>query len=239
MTNKLTKQITITKELCNNKNELSIPNTIGIFMELATEHGAELGVGMNRLAEKGCIWIVSKTKAHFSDSAPLDSIINASTWPTEAGRIRCNRYYTIYANEREIACGKSEWAIIEAETGRPQKLENLYPNEIELLKDTVCDEPFARLSNDFDDSEILAEYTVAPTDIDANHHMNNVKYIKAVLEALENTGNTVNITDIEVAYKAQCYEGERLIFKIKEQESCKEIGVIKADGQTACVILIS
>ena len=31
----------------------------------------------------------------------------------------------------------------------------------------------------------------------------------------------------------------RLVFKIKKTENGTEIGVIKADGQTACVILIN
>ncbi len=233
MNNKLEKQI----KLSANTTPYDI---LGIFLTLATEHGTELNVGMKNLAERGCMWIVSKTKLHFNSLTKNGCEVTATTWPTAPGRIRCNRYYTLSDEKGIIAEGKSEWAILETATGRPKKLDSLYPNEVELLTDVVCDEPFLRLNGDFSDTESFKEYVVSSDDIDANNHMNNVAYVRAVLQHFPTELiNDKKVTDLEIQYKAQCYEGEKLLFKSIEADKGYEIGIIKEDGTTAVVLHIT
>jgi len=67
--------------------------------------------------------------------------------------------------------------------------------------------------------------------------MNNVAYIRAVLGCFStNEIDAMNICEIDVSYRLQCYEGEKLSFRIKHEENCREIGIIKEDGTTACVM---
>ena len=69
--------------------------------------------------------------------------------------------------------------------------------------------------------------------------MNNVAYIRAVLGVFSTKEiEAMNINEIEVAYRTQCYEGEKLTFLAKNEENCREIGIIKQDGTTACVVRI-
>lgn len=240
MRNKLEK--TIVKDYFLNKDNRGrfIADIINLFMDLAAEHGTELGVGFDDLSKSGLIWVISKNKVHINRFPETGGSITATTWPTKAGKIRCNRYYTACDDKGEFAVGKSEWAIVEVATGKPQKIEELYPKEIELLEDTVCDSPFSRPSSDFSECEKFADYTVSEADIDANKHMNNVAYVRAVLSCLpSDILNNCKITDIEAVYKVQCYEGETLSFKLRKNENSYEIGVIKADGVTATVILFN
>lgn len=233
MENKLIKEIKI-------ENRLSIPQILKIFLNLATEHGTQLKVGMGDLSKNGLIWIVSKTKIHISNSNNTEDILSATTWPTAPGRIRCNRYYTIANHQGLIAEGKSEWAILDAKTGRPQKLETLYPKEINLLEETVCDEPFSKLNSDFTDAKVFAEYTVSLKDIDENNHMNNVEYVRAVLDhfpadLLENK----SITDMEIHYKSQCFLNDKLTFKYNIADYGFEIRVLKSDNSVAVTMIVT
>ena len=237
MRNKLEKQLIIPISQCDNKSCLNITGIFNIFMDLATEHGAEIGVGMDVLAEKGLFWVASKTKIKINHTPAMLSRVSAATWPETPNRIRCNRYYYIKNDETTLVEGKTEWIMVDAESGRPSKIEGVYPDGFEHCPDVVCSEPFCRLGTHFENCEKLAEYTVCSTDIDVSQHMNNVAYIRAVLGAFTTKEiEDMKIKEIEVAYKLQCYEGEKLTFLVKKEENIREIGVIKQDETTACVV---
>ena len=239
MNNRLEKQIIIPISQCDNKSQLNITGIFNIFMDLATEHGDEIGVGMDKLAKKGLFWVASKTKIKINSKPAMLDKVYAATWPETPNRIRCNRYYYIKDDNQLMVEGKTEWIMVDAASGRPSKIEGVYPDGFEHCPDVVCDEPFSRLGTHFEECEKLAEYTVCSTDIDVSQHMNNVAYIRAVMGAFSTKEiEQMNIKEIEVAYRAQCYEGEQLSFLIKNEENCREIGIIKQDGTTACVVRI-
>lgn len=237
MKNRLEKQIKVPISQCDNKSRLNITGIFNIFMDLATEHGDEIGLGMAPLAEKGLFWVASKTKIKIHQTPEMLRTVNAATWPEKPSRIRCNRYYYIKDSENMLVEGKTEWIMVDAANGRPSKIEGLYPEGFEHCTDIVCDEPFSRLGTHFEGCEKLAEYTVCSTDIDVSQHMNNVAYIRAVLGAFSTREiEQMNIREIEVAYRTQCFEGEKLTFLIKKEDNCREVGIIKEDGSTACVV---
>lgn len=239
MENSLIKNFNLPVSLCDNEGNLSFWGAFSIFGDIACEHGTDLEVGKDDLAKSNCIWVVSKTCVNFIKRPNTLKNITAKTWPTPAGKIRCNRYYTISDNEGVLVEGKSEWAVIDATTGRPQKILDIYPKDIEFLEDTVCNQPFTRFNDNFDDAKVSGIYTVKYTDIDTSNHMNNVAYIRAISGFFKELDiKQEKIKQMEISYKLQCYEGEKLTLKTKETENGIEIGIIKQDGNTAAVIAI-
>ena len=237
MNNILNKTIKIPLSQCDNTSKLNITGIFNTIMDLATEHGDQLGLGMKPLADKGLFWVATKTKLKIHRRPLMLTDVEASTWPEKPNRIRCNRYYALKDNDGMLIEGKTEWVMLEICSGKPSKIDGAYPVDMEHCTDVVCDTPFPKLGTNFDDCEKLGEYTVCSTDIDVSQHMNNVAYIRAVLgcfscKALEE----MNISEIDVAYRVQCFEGEKLTFLIKCDEMYREIGVIKEDGSTACVV---
>ena len=110
----------------------------------------------------------------------------------------------------------------------------LYPDDI------VFDEPapemdFSRIGKDFTDAETVGEYTIRAVDIDLGGHMNNVNYIRAMLGCFASDDiKAMNISDIEVQYITQSYEGETLTFRRRyDDNGGTVIGAIKKDGKAA------
>ena len=166
--------------------------------------------------------------------------VTVATWPETPGRIRCNRYYTMTKDGAPMVEAKTEWAIIDLKSGRPQKLSVLYPDGLEHLTDIVCAEPFVRFDDDFSDTEILDTYKVRSTDIDFGRHMNNVAYLRALFgtftcEELDGMA----IRDVEIAFKAQSYEGDILTIRRREGEEGTDYAMIRENGDIAAVIRIS
>ena len=206
---KLEKTMMIPVSGCDHRAKASISYLASLFMDLATEHSEKMGIGRNAMEATGTFWIAVRTKLKIHDLPCRMEDVTVATWPETPGRIRCNRYYTMTKDGAPMVEAKTEWAIIDLKSGRPQKLSILYPEGLEHLTDTVCEEPFTRFDDDFSDTEILDIYKVRSTDIDFGRHMNNVAYLRALFgtftcEELDG----MDIRDVEIAFKAQSYEGD-------------------------------
>ena len=237
MENRLERQIKVPMSICDNTNKISIDGIVDLFMDYATEHGDSIGVGREILAAKGLIWVAAKTKIKINRRPETLESVNVATWPEQPGRIRFNRYYSITQNGEYLVEGKTEWAILDLNSGRPYKLDETYPVNMEHSTEVVCDGPFTRMSTDFEGCEVIRTHTVSSNDIDVSQHMNNVAYIRAVLNAFScKEIEDMNITEFEAVYRSQCFEGEHLTFKKRVTENGMEIGIIKEDGTTASVI---
>ncbi len=237
MENKLEKQVTIPISCCDNHALLNITGIFELFMDLATEHGDMLGLGMDKMSDKGLFWVASKTKIKIKQMPSMLSTVSAATWPETPSRIRCNRYYCMYDGKNILAEGKTEWVVVEKSSGKPVRIDGIYPVEMSHCTDVVCQEPFYRLSSNFDDCPEIKKYTVCSNDIDVSQHMNNVAYVRAVLGAFTTKEiDQMHICEIDVSYRVQCFEGENLSLRIKRLENYIEIGVIKEDSSTACIV---
>ncbi len=167
------------------------------------------------------------------------SEVTLSTWPEQPSRIRCNRYYTLCDKQEVLIEGKNEWAMLEVSSERPRKIADAYPQELEHLEDTACDTPFSRPNDDFTSCEKIADFKVNSSNIDASRHMNNVEYLRAVFGLFSCAElEQIKISEVEVFYRAQCYENENLqIFK-RFTDTGMEIGIVKENGKTACIVVI-
>lgn len=239
MKNKLEKAYTVSCRACDNTCKISYSGIVDLFMDLATEHASYINLGMNKLAEKNCFWVVSKTRVLIKRRPYMLEKLTASTWPQKPGAIRYNRYYGISDKDGYIVEGKSEWTILDKTTGKPRRSSEVYPQDLVHLEDTLCDEPFRRLSTDFSEATVLREYKICSTDIDISQHMNNVAYIRAILGSLTcQQIEDMNIRELEIAYRVQCYEGETVSIRRMDTEVGTDLAVVKEDGTTATVMSI-
>ncbi len=237
--NKFISKFNVPSSACDYTGGLGFVGTFNLFMDLATEHAASLGIGSDNLRSKNCFWVAAKTRIRILRQPRMMEEVTASTWPEKPKTIRFNRYYTIEGKSGVIAEGKTEWAILDMESGRPCKAADVYPQSIEHLEDTVCSEPFARINTDFADCKELCKHRIVSADIDLSQHMNNVAYIRAVLSAFTcDELREMNIKEIEIAYRHQCYEGEVLSIRRRDTEDSVEIGIIKPDGNCGAVLSI-
>lgn len=237
MINKLEKEYVVPVSCCDHNAQFSFVGIFNAFMDIATDHACLLGIGNNSISKDGIFWVAAKTRIRIKRRPFMQEKLKLATWPEAPGNIRCNRYCTISDADGVIAEGKTEWTIVDAVSGRPQKAKDIYPKELVHLTDVVCEEPFLRFKTDFTDCEEIATHIVNSSDIDMSRHMNNVAYIRAVLSVFSlDELDRMNISDIEIAYKAQCYEGEKLSIRKTETENGMEIGVLKTDGACAAVL---
>ena len=86
MTDKLEKTFAIVPSQCDSTARLGIPNAFSLFMDIATEHADQLGIGLKDLGPQNKFWLTVKSKVHFYDMPALSDVVTLTTWPEYRGK---------------------------------------------------------------------------------------------------------------------------------------------------------
>ena len=231
---RLTREMTILPSVCDWAVKLSIPDLFAQFMDIATLHAEALGVGEADLEARGMYWITVKTKVHILRRPRMMERVTFSTRPLVPERVRAIRDYRMEQDGVLLAEGKTEWAIMDAATGRPRATAGVFPAELELGAEPSYPAPFARLDPDFSEAETLGEYRVRSTDIDLLGHMNNVAYLRAFLGLVSvEEQKTMPQAGVEIVFRAPCFEGDVLTVRRRVTETGWELAALRPDGTPA------
>lgn len=238
MKNRMQKQITVALSHCDNLGKLSVPSMFSLFMDIATDHANELHLSAKELGEN-LFWLAVRTKIKINKRPDMSDEVYICTWPQKAVRVRANRSYTISDEGGVLIAGKTEWAVINTSLGKLQRLDMIYGEDFEFCDDVALEDNYARVSDDFSDDKVLGEYLIRSTDIDVGQHMNNAFYVRALFSLFSTKElEKMNISEIDIAYKAQSYENETLTVKYREIENTVEFGMIKPDNTVAATVKI-
>ena len=202
----------ISPGLCDASGLLAVHEVFRVFMDIAAAHAAVLGCGMKALAPKKLFWLTVKTGADFTRRPRMGETVRLRTWPEAPGRMRCERSYEIADRDgNRLIAGKTEWAVINTETGQLAPMADIYPGDLAFTEPTARAAAFARIPDSAGDFEDYDAYRVKSTDIDLGGHMNNTAYVRALLGSFSNAAlKEMRIRGMDLIYRAPCYEGETL-----------------------------
>lgn len=240
MGNKFELKTTIYPSMADREGKLGIPNLFALFMDVATAHAEVLGFGAQAMMNRGLFWLTVKTKVRILSRPRLMEEVQVQTWPGIPDRYRCPRYYRLLRGEEVLAEGKTEWAVMNVQTGGLVPAKEAFADDFPFFDETACDGPFARIGTDFSQSTILDEYRVRSTDIDLGRHMNNVAYLRTVFGAISNdTLRDRQITELDALFKAPCFEGEELKVIAQEGDGYVDVAVVRPDEKPAFLLRLT
>ena len=224
----------ILPSMCGGDSRLSIPAAFDMFQDMATLHADHFDIGPEGMNRRNYFWIISKTAMHIYRMPVMMDHVEMRTWIQPADRAKCERDFALYSGDECLLKLRSIWAVMSHDTGRIVPMAGLYP-EIDFEEPSPEEIEFSKISKSFDGCEEIGRYLIRSVDIDLGGHMNNVNYIRAMLGCLSTEQvSSMSISDIEVQYISQSYEGETLIFMKRDAaDGSAEIGALKEDGKAA------
>ncbi len=238
MDNVMIKQQIVAPSLCDNTAKLSVSAMFSLFMDMATEHASALKLSTQDL-EGDLFWLAIKTKIKIEKRPDMSSKVTLSTWPKKPVRVRTDRCYTISDENGVMISGKTQWAVIDMKTQKLIRLTDIFGEEFKFPDENSVEEKYAKISDDFSDAQVLCEYVVKSTDIDMGQHMNNTAYVRALFSMFSCKELEEHpVSEIDITYKNQCYEGETLTIKKRVCDDATEYGMIKSDLSVAASIRI-
>ncbi|MDR2344291.1 MAG: acyl-ACP thioesterase [Spirochaetaceae bacterium] len=154
------------------------------FQSLTTEHGEDLGVGLDTMLGNGHGWVLSRFSVLVYKRPRFADTLTIRTWPQGFDRLLCMRNYDVLDGSATLlarAC--SSWLVLDIGKRRPLRPEALTVR-LPLNEGRPFLEGGARSLAKRDDLVKTAERTPLYSDIDFNGHVNNARYIQWIQDAL-------------------------------------------------------
>lgn len=199
----------------DNKGKLSTVQVFNFLQEAAFRHSVIDNFGQLNLAKLGLVWMLSRMKVVFLEEAILGETIEIKSWVRSIKGTLSERDFILTSGGKVIVKATSLWACLSIEPLKPTAI----PTQI-LDRMYIHDE----LDIDFRTAKIIPiqgeidsfNYTIRTSDVDMVNHTNNVAYVRMVLDA--NRSNK-RITQVDINYLRQSFEGDELIINSQMENS--------------------
>ncbi len=186
-----------------------------ILQDAMTGLHAREKCGNKELREKGCFWVVTKTKAEVLRYPHWCEEVTVKVTSLEESRI-CTIFKVEILDKdgNECVSAMQQLCVLDFERHRPQKLSAVGFVPEQPLGQRA---PFTRFSPEV--TPVFAQ-KVLPHMIDMSGHMNNVEYVKIAMDCFENAALTKREpTVIEAHYLCECKEGDELTVCCQDGEN--------------------
>lgn len=211
----------------------SASSIINYMLNVAGIDADRKGFGVESLQNHSYTWVLSRLGVEITTQPQQYETIELDTWVNEFNRLSSTRNFRMRLADNILAAGVSQWCMLNMETRQVV--------DMSLLKDTyeraMVDTPSpiaapARLRPT--EPTATASRPVRYSDIDFNRHVNTLRYVDMVFDAIplelieQNAGMRIDFNFI-----AEARYGETLTIG-----SCNEGNVfqfeISSEGKTLC-----
>lgn len=212
--------------------------TMGVLgnhlLNCAGFHAAERGFGIAEINENQYTWVLSRLAIELEDLPRQYEDFSVQTWVENVYRLFTDRNFELKNKDgKTIGYARSVWAMISMQSRKPADLLTLHGGNIsEYICDKEC--PISKPGRIKVTQETpVAEYQTKYSDIDINGHVNSIKYIEHILDLFPmETFKDKQIKRFEMAYVAESYYGDTLLFYKEEKEDGSiDIEVRKASNE--------
>lgn len=208
-----------------------ITSILRFFENNAVMQSESLEIGLDYYEQEGVIWVLHKWDVKINRIPKFKEKINVTTQPYSFRGFYAYRYYEVLDSKGEkIITANTEWLFLNAVKKRPIKIISEMYNKYGLTEED--NKPLK--IRDINAPENYSEektFSVRRSDIDSNHHVNNIQYVEWAVEAVpDEIILRYDLTDLIVVYKKEANPESEIFSRIK---------VEKSDNRLICHHLIS
>ncbi len=219
---------------CGYDKNVSIEGAFTMILNAAAAHSELIGTGCAEMKANRLFWLMVRSRIRFHRRPSMMEEATLTTWPSAPGHFLCDRCYTLSEGEELLLEARNEWAVLNIDTQKPIRTEQIYPEELLTLERRVLPEPFRRMRDDFTEEEEVGKVTVQPSDIDFGQHVNNERYLHMLTNTLPlSSWQSLTVREVEVQYVTPCLEGETLTIYRREEADGFSFAIRKPDGKCA------
>lgn len=192
------------------------------LQEAAARHAAHIGVGVDDLAGKNLLWVLSRIAIVIENYPGPGEQLNVETWPRSPEKLFAMREFVVSdKNGLPVCRASSAWLLLDAGSFRPKKIETL-GSVIPRNEGKPCLAKTLPKLEPVECSKIFTQQ-IRPSAIDLNGHLNNAEYFALAQDAMaKQMDNIFAIREIRMNFVSDLKSGETVaVFAGKGDESGK------------------
>ncbi|RBP04147.1 acyl-ACP thioesterase [Roseiarcus fermentans] len=202
-----TERYAVNTLVVNGQKRLGLVGLLKILQDVAWIHGDHLGHGFDAMMARGWIWVLARQKLVMGDWPTWGDVLSVRTWVRPIEGVLVMRDTEIWSAGRKVGESVASWLVLDAATRRPPKT-GMRKQGILARDDGALDLAPARIAPS-DDLAPLARFRVHTSDLDANGHVNNVRYAQWILDAAPASAHRTRVVrDYEVNFLAETSVGD-------------------------------
>ena len=196
----------------NAEKRLGLVGLLMILQDVAWIHGGHLGHGFDAMMAKALIWVMARQKLAMRDWPKWGDTIDLRTRVRPVEGLMVLRDTEIWSAGSKVGECVAGWLVLDAVTRRPSRTA-MRKGAILTRDDGGLDLTPARIAP-ADDLAPLARFRVQTSDLDANGHVNNVRYAQWILDAAPSAAHQTHVVgDYEVNFLAETSDGDEVIIE--------------------------
>ena len=194
---------------------LAAPALAGYLQEVAGNHAAELGCGLEVMRGQGVGWVLSRQRLEIAAPVRSGEVLAVETWPSGLERLLAVRDFLVRRRDGAVAArALTHWLVMDLRTRRPVRPDRVLEERYRAGADHVFEGATPPLSEvERPDAERLLD--VRYQDIDQIQHVTNSSYLGWAIETVpEGTWRSCRLAAAETQFLAECRHGGRVISRL-------------------------
>jgi len=204
----------ITHSLVAPDGLVSIRGLAYCMQETAINHADARNFGYEEMIKQNIAWVLTRQMIKLYEIPRLNQKITVETWANGTTKTMAIRDFNILNKNKEtIGMSRTSWMVLDIIKRRPILLSNQILENIPTIPDRLS-EPLELEKIPFSDKKPEKEmiFKVVYSDLDMNHHVNNINYLKWVLDEFDlEFRNKFRVSTIETNYLGEALYGDILV----------------------------
>jgi acyl-ACP thioesterase len=154
------------------------------LQESAWRHANSKGFGWTHLAERNEFWVLAKMHVIINRMPKWLEKIRIETWGKTPELLTAFRDFEFFdANNQSIILVTSSWHILNMQTHRPSALSH-FADDFPIVNRHAIEEKPKKIQIPTSNTVKSEIYTVLPSNIDINQHVNNTRYVQWAMDCI-------------------------------------------------------
>ena len=190
-------------------NKLSNKGLLAALGDAGCKHSEMAGLGITNINETKRSWLIISWRVKIFSRPEFNTNIIIKTWSRKMDKLYAYRDYIVFDEEENlVAKASSKWILVDYESGKIIKLTEDLAKDFNQ-EDKKAFEEDNEITLDFNYKIINRIcYIVRKSQIDLNHHLNNVNFLDLAEEVLKEPIDSYN--EMQILYKKQIMLNEEI-----------------------------
>ncbi len=195
--------------------QLAAPALAGYLQEVAGNHAAELGCGLEAMRGQGVGWVLSRQRLEIAAPVRAGDVLAVESWPSGVERLMAVRDFLVRRRDGAVAArALTHWLVMDLRTRRPVRPDRVLEERYRAGTDHVFEGAAPPLP-EVERADAERPLDVRYQDIDQIQHVTNSSYLAWAIEAMpEETWRSCRLAAAETQFLAECRHGGRVISRL-------------------------